>query len=996
MESSTNNDNYNRPNLDWVCTAEAGCGCPNGPTPKGGCQKNSQCQSVLIDSSWKCNRPDNRGGVCETGPDPNGNCCLESQGCVPKRSLRNKRKIFVICCVSWITGILLLGIWGPNRNEFFAPGDLSSNHSQIWSSGNGENRCIACHAAGETDPFAWFMDAFSGGTHIGQPQYEKCLNCHQNSIGPEHALQVHNLSQDKLNLLTASAQIGGGKTLLASANIFATPVNHNGELACAHCHQEHHGRSHDLAAMTNQQCQNCHSNQFHSFAEGHPEFKSYSNTERTRIAFDHYSHQGKYFADAKRSFDCNSCHVADDNGNVFKIKPFETSCADCHAQKIDATLTQGMPIFQIPSIDIGLLREKGLEVGTWPESASTSFDGGLPPVMKILLASDIRAKKAMEVLGPEFDLFDVEEESETHLIAVYNLAISIKSLMYDLSQSGQAGLVDRLKAINQNDVSKSQLQKMVANLSSDTFSQAQEKWFPDLAAEKDRLKRPTPPTHPTGSANTSGYSLVVPASFVHNIGDSKNDELLAENPLKNLVASATAEQQKSTSLQFVDLPDEATQRDPGRSTIDFKDDNVDQKRVRENKFVARDQQTDEQQYEPTEFKPNVPNAVGNKFFRPNTGAPEPDRTALDRSKQLAINPLANLVQQTTKEIKRDGARQVTNPYSEKSSSPITQQDVGKTDSIPKLIAKQPTTDSPKTDSQQQNDGPIIIRNENMPTPANSEVWLAENPLTKLLQKSEGPKKDPNELLTKNKVEPTDNQKNDANQQNIVQINNGQQNNSFKPKDPAQEQDPPKSPTQVAEKKNPRKSFDMNRLPPEKRVPLGGWYRDDISLTVAYRQSGHADSLTVHWYEFVAQLKNAQNDSAFADLARQMNKTTSPGLCTSCHSVDQFDESQTINWVAEYRDVTKRGFTRFSHRPHMIQSNNDTCSTCHQIDPQANVMSNYLTADDGTSSGSGETCQSGFLPIQKSNCTSCHNQASKIESCTQCHNYHVGSVIATHQ
>ena len=51
--------------------------------------------------------------------------------------------------------------------------------------------------------------------------------------------------------------------------------------------------------------------------------------------------------------------------------------------------------------------------------------------MKVLLSSDPRAANAMKFLGPEFDLYEIDEADTAQLKAAYQLAIATKSLMFD-------------------------------------------------------------------------------------------------------------------------------------------------------------------------------------------------------------------------------------------------------------------------------------------------------------------------------------------------------------------------------------------------------------------------------------------------------------------------------------------------------------------------------------------------------------------------------------
>jgi hypothetical protein len=174
-----------------------------------------------------------------------------------------------------------------------------------------------------------------------------------------------------------------------------------------------------------------------------------------------------------------------------------------------------------------------------------------------------------------------------------------------------------------------------------------------------------------------------------------------------------------------------------------------------------------------------------------------------------------------------------------------------------------------------------------------------------------------------------------------------------------------------------------------RVPLGGWYRDDTVFTIAYKQTGHADPLTVNWYNFVASIPMAAEKPMLANFITNLKKTTSPGLCASCHSHNLTGhQSLQINWKTTYRDPSRREFTRFSHRPHLVQAGTDQCSHCHQLTAESPTIQK---ADDFLT----QKCQSGFKPMAKSNCTQCHNNQSRIQNCTQCHNYHVGGKIEFH-
>lgn len=925
MQQGLGNNAYHRPNQDWTCTAEPGCRCPSGPSPKGRCVSSSQCQPTLEGDHWRCNRAANRGGECEKGPDPFGKCCYENIGCVPAKSLRSKRKIFVVTFVSLITGILLVGIWGPNRNEFLAPGGLSSHHAQIWSGPNAEDRCVACHDAGNSGPLGWLTSVVSGKSHAGQPQYQKCLNCHKQSLSPAHALYVHNLPPDRLRQITAKKTADPNYNSHGSSGLFGSPANQNGELACANCHQEHHGKNHDLTAMTDKQCQSCHAGQFESFEQGHPEFKSFAQTYPTGIQFDHFRHQSKYFTEANKSFDCQGCHTGDEQNNVMQVASFETACASCHQKSIDASFTQGMPVFSLPSLDVEWLRQKGLDIGQWPESASGSFDGTIPPVMKVLLAGDPRAAKAIKLFGPEFDLFDIDMDDTEQLAAVQQLAISIKSLLYDLSSRGQAELIDRLDSLTKSQLATSRLQRMVSGLSSETFAVAQKKWFPDLEQERDRLKIPAAPAASASAIDFDTKHFVTQASFLQ-----EDEDLLVENPLRKLYqpeSKSPNDTQPDTQekpadnatlndpIQFEDLPQTITNPSPIESSSNNK----------------------------SGFQANRPNAVENKFYYPRTQQELSDGASSNQKSDQQKSDIAF-------ESPKNKPEKILNSYVSPKQDPLPKPEVIRDDSFGKIPEQEKLADNPlaKMLAEKENEKPNVTdpwKNE----PPKGDVQVQKN---KLVENDSPPKQDnkdtdpttpkasPDSLLTRKKSGDKD--------------------------------------AQTRARK-----LDINRLPPDKRVPLGGWYVDDETLTVAYRQTGHADDLTRNWYDFVVTIREPALDHALSDLRNIAQTTTSPGLCASCHrQVENEDHQHSIQWKSINRRASERGFTRFSHRPHLVQAGENQCSSCHVLDSETNQLP--TTASESRSL----ECVSEFLPMTKSNCVSCHNQQSRIQNCTQCHNYHV--------
>lgn len=469
-------DWYDRPNNRWSCgRAAEGCPCSVGPSRQGKCQNTAVCEPITNENGWTCTRSATLGGPCEQGPFPDGTCCQQQPPCVPVKSVRRRRQIFVTGCVMLVVGSLLLGLSRPERNQLISAGTLSSHHASI---AQGKD-CATCHEASEQTVAQWVgsLVGWSGNkkidpeTHFSQT--DKCIECHKDKFEEKWARSPHNLDPVELAHIT---QTKNAKDFRFQ-DLFGAmqQVSHN--LDCATCHREHQGPHHDLQAMTNQQCQSCHAESFDSFAHGHPEFGSWPYQRRTRIAFDHVSHQSLHFKEKMTEFNCNRCHL-DDASQVSKpLAGFDQACASCHERAILDQSKEGVPLLALPTIDVELLRKQGISVGTWPKQADGVFDGVIPPLMQILISTDEEVSAALGRLGPEVDLSIVDEADEQQLRDVATVSIAIRDLMEDLRVNGTEGAAKRFSLAAGLDKDAS-LKSFIDRTPPELFQAVAEAWFP--------------------------------------------------------------------------------------------------------------------------------------------------------------------------------------------------------------------------------------------------------------------------------------------------------------------------------------------------------------------------------------------------------------------------------------------------------------------------------------------------------------------------------------
>jgi predicted CXXCH cytochrome family protein len=178
------------------------------------------------------------------------------------------------------------------------------------------------------------------------------------------------------------------------------------------------------------------------------------------------------------------------------------------------------------------------------------------------------------------------------------------------------------------------------------------------------------------------------------------------------------------------------------------------------------------------------------------------------------------------------------------------------------------------------------------------------------------------------------------------------------------------------------------MPPQRSVtlgPAGSWTRDDATLSLRYTPASHADPVLASWLEVLARTPQLESRPVPAAMFKELSKTTAPGLCASCHSTEQSERGEfVINWQAHDRANESRGFTKFTHGPHLTMPQLADCTSCHAIDDAANTTVAYTDSDP-------HRFVSEFKPMSKQSCAECHTKSLAGDSCQSCHNYHVEAV-----
>ncbi|HEY1771089.1 MAG TPA: hypothetical protein VGG02_12630 [Chthoniobacterales bacterium] len=521
---------YERPNQKWICGHAAdGHACPLGPDERGQCRHTGECFPAKKGDRWLCMRSDAAGGKCAEGPLPDGTCAHLIPPCQPLPSVRRARGSLVWLLVCLTIGGLLISLGAPSlRRRWTDPGALTSFHATSAS------KCSDCHSL-ETGA-GLSLARFTSLNQDRLADSQRCLKCH--ALG-DHPLEPHSVTptrlialQEKLSSLPNESKT---RSPLLRVSHRLNPVRADtGQLACATCHEEHHGRKFDLTRLSDAQCQSCHSLQFASFENGHPDFGRYPYRERTPIFFDHASHLQQHFADMKEKAPrtCQDCHVPDAAGRFMKVKNFAQTCAACHEPQIEGEgmTTKGVAFFTLPGIDAATLADKGISIGEWPKFA----DGKITPFTELLLRRDPQMRAALDQLRG-VDLLDLTKATPAQIAAAEQFAWGVKRLLFHLVVDGQSYLRTQL----QSEIAPAGLEIPRA-----AFLAAQREWMPHLLDEvtnyEQGIKPPLPakakptPTPPNERPASGGdQSLLggddLTASPSPTPATAKSDSLGAQN-----------------------------------------------------------------------------------------------------------------------------------------------------------------------------------------------------------------------------------------------------------------------------------------------------------------------------------------------------------------------------------------------------------------------------------------------------------------------------------
>ncbi len=242
---------------------------------------------------------------------------------------------------------------------------------------------------------------------------------------------------------------------------------------CMTCHQEHHGSAVDIAHLTSRQCQSCHTNQFNSFEDGHPEFSDDAWARERALSYDHHSHETDHFQRSpEHALSCAACHVMNEQTGVMTLASFDQMCAACHDDQIRGAgrvAGAGFSILNLPAIDVRSLEDTDRWIGDWPADSAFVETGASEFTMALLEGLDAASVN----LARSGDLVDLSDADDDALDRAADFAWRVKELWFDLASKGGPALAERLDPDGSGDDAP-------ARVSAEAVRAAADAWMPNL------------------------------------------------------------------------------------------------------------------------------------------------------------------------------------------------------------------------------------------------------------------------------------------------------------------------------------------------------------------------------------------------------------------------------------------------------------------------------------------------------------------------------------
>ncbi len=424
--------------------------------------------------SWMCGRV-GTAGACPNGPHRSGRCPL-ADACRPKRTWYGQRRRVVCALLGVATLVIGWSLLPSHSAKVMKPGELTSPHAQILSGKLTSARCAACHRSASLSPSKWFNSEIEG--HRDVSQSDRCLECHHQTINRDVAKMAHNLPAETRKQILARISLASSRSpgrIKSSIwnNLAPPPAVDQNDVDCAACHREHRGATADMLAVSDAQCQTCHTQRFGDFATSHPAWGKWPYDRGGDIYFNHQTHMVKHFPTTMTDgvaarFDCHRCHERTENGEITRAVNYETGCQSCHDNSLRIESAKGIELFALPTLPSSVVRQT-----PWPAAAVGIPDGRVSAIAALLMRSDQANAEGLRRVGSS-DLSRLNGNDPKIAMALQQTAAAHRKLLTDLALKGQPAIVERM---SEQGISADTIDPIIHHLPVQLLIEAYQQWL---------------------------------------------------------------------------------------------------------------------------------------------------------------------------------------------------------------------------------------------------------------------------------------------------------------------------------------------------------------------------------------------------------------------------------------------------------------------------------------------------------------------------------------
>ena len=173
------------------------------------------------------------------------------------------------------------------------------------------------------------------------------------------------------------------------------------------------------------------------------------------------------------------------------VRSFSAMCSTCHSNDITgrnrvSSSPKGLDVIAVPRLDLATLRERGIDIGGWPEDLTAVVTPFMRPLLLQSNGEDMVSSVA------QLKLHDLSKATDQELARVAELAWAVKRLFSTLKTTNPAAAPGRAGSDPRRQPDIRELAALTGGMPRDVIILGSQQWFPNLQDDLQRHDRGEP------------------------------------------------------------------------------------------------------------------------------------------------------------------------------------------------------------------------------------------------------------------------------------------------------------------------------------------------------------------------------------------------------------------------------------------------------------------------------------------------------------------------